>query len=121
MAGSLQRQLYRVYGTAFAGHTVHDDKIYRKGILDFLQEIEHAMAKLDFSTTPGLCQAGRIEEHAPCRQRMIRFAGGMLANTGMRHVSSRSRYKPSEQPQVGASCICNFRGLKPAKHLGSDS
>ena len=34
------------------GHTVLDDKIYRKGMLDFKKEIAGAMAKLDFLNDP---------------------------------------------------------------------
>jgi trans-4-hydroxy-L-proline dehydratase len=34
------------------GHTVLDDKIYRKGLLDFKKEIAHAIASLDFATDP---------------------------------------------------------------------
>jgi formate C-acetyltransferase len=34
------------------GHTVLDDKIYRKGLLDFKKDIAAAMAKLDFLSDP---------------------------------------------------------------------
>ena len=34
------------------GHTVLDDKIYRKGMLDFKKDIAEAMAKLDFLNDP---------------------------------------------------------------------
>ena len=34
------------------GHTVLDDKIYRKGMLDFKNDIEAALAGLDFMTDP---------------------------------------------------------------------
>ena len=34
------------------GHTVLDDKIYKKGMLDFQREIEEALAKLDFLYDP---------------------------------------------------------------------
>jgi len=34
------------------GHTVLDDKIYRKGMLDFQREIDTALAKLDFMADP---------------------------------------------------------------------
>jgi trans-4-hydroxy-L-proline dehydratase len=35
------------------GHTVLDDKIYSKGLLDFRQDIAAAVARLDFLTDPG--------------------------------------------------------------------
>ncbi len=34
------------------GHTVLDDKIYRKGMLDFIADIDAAIAKLDFLSDP---------------------------------------------------------------------
>ncbi len=34
------------------GHTVLDDKIYRKGMLDFIADIDAAIAKLDFLNDP---------------------------------------------------------------------
>ncbi|MDO4732198.1 MAG: glycyl radical protein [Bacillota bacterium] len=34
------------------GHTVCDDKIYRKGMLDFIADIEESMSKLDFINDP---------------------------------------------------------------------
>ena len=34
------------------GHTVLDDKIYRKGMLDFQQEIRHSLARLDYLNDP---------------------------------------------------------------------
>ena len=52
------------------GHTVLDDKIYRKGMLDFQREIDAALARLDFLNDPaGLRQAGRAEGHAHHRRR----------------------------------------------------
>ncbi len=34
------------------GHTVLDDKIYRKGMLDFINDIDQSMARLDFFNDP---------------------------------------------------------------------
>jgi len=34
------------------GHTVLDDKIYRKGMLDFKQDIRHSLASLDYQNDP---------------------------------------------------------------------
>ncbi|MGA2657847.1 MAG: trans-4-hydroxy-L-proline dehydratase [Verrucomicrobiota bacterium] len=38
------------------GHTVLDDKIYSKGLLDFKKEITESMAKLDFLLDPEACE-----------------------------------------------------------------
>ncbi len=35
------------------GHTVLDDKIYRKGMIDFQRDIEHSLERLDFLNDPG--------------------------------------------------------------------
>ncbi len=57
------------------GHTVHDDKIYRKGMLDFLQEIEHAMAKLDFFNDPeAYAKQEELKGMRHAARGMIRFA-----------------------------------------------
>ena len=51
------------------GHTVLDDKIYRKGMLDFKQDIEQSLDRLDFLNDPaGLRQAGRAQGHAHLRR-----------------------------------------------------
>ncbi|MEI6530664.1 MAG: trans-4-hydroxy-L-proline dehydratase [bacterium] len=57
------------------GHTVLDDKIYRKGFLDFLQEIEECLRQLDFLNDP---QAYHKQQQLKAMeiscQAMIRFA-----------------------------------------------
>ena len=58
------------------GHTVLDDKIYRKGMLDFIADIDAALAKLDFLTDP--LAYHRQEELRGMRiaaEALIRWAG----------------------------------------------
>jgi formate C-acetyltransferase len=57
------------------GHTVLDDKIYRKGMLDFIGEIHASLSKLDFLSDP---QAYEKQEElramAICAQALLRNA-----------------------------------------------
>ena len=57
------------------GHTVLDDKIYRRGMLDFKHDIEDQLAELDFLNDPDAY--GRQEQlraMAICADALIRFA-----------------------------------------------
>ena len=58
------------------GHTVLDDKIYRKGMLDFQRDIERSLARLDFLNDP-LAYAKQEELKAMhvCAGALIHFAG----------------------------------------------
>ena len=61
------------------GHTVLDDKIYRKGMLDFQREIEAALARLDFLN----------DSHAYEKQEELKgmyIAAGALIRYGERHA-----------------------------------
>jgi len=57
------------------GHTVLDDKIYRKGMLDFINDIEHGLANLDYFNDPN---ANKKQEELKamriCAQAIITFA-----------------------------------------------
>jgi pyruvate formate-lyase/glycerol dehydratase family glycyl radical enzyme len=58
------------------GHTVLDDKIYRKGMLDFQKDIEESLKHLDFAEDPE-AQKKSEELHAMivCAEALITFAG----------------------------------------------
>ena len=50
------------------GHTVLDDKIYRKGMRTIINEIDAAIAGLDFLNDPqAYAPAGRAKGHAHLR------------------------------------------------------
>ncbi len=62
------------------GHTVLDDKIYHKGMLDFQHDIEEALSQLDFLHDP----------HAYSRQQELKamhIAAGALIRFAERHAS----------------------------------
>ncbi len=61
------------------GHTVLDDKIYRKGMLDFIADIDAAIAKLDFLADPEALD--KREE-----LRAMRIAAEALILFGRRHA-----------------------------------
>jgi hypothetical protein len=44
------------------GHTVLDDKIYRKGMLDFKQDIQRSLDRLDYLATRARCHGARTAE-----------------------------------------------------------
>ena len=58
------------------GHTVLDDKIYRKGMLDFQGDIRAALALLDFENDPGAhLKAEELRAMLLCTGALITFAG----------------------------------------------
>jgi pyruvate formate-lyase/glycerol dehydratase family glycyl radical enzyme len=57
------------------GHTVLDDKIYRKGLLEFRREIEEAIARLDFLADPlALDKRETLESFAIACDAVMEFA-----------------------------------------------
>jgi len=72
------------------GHTVLDDKIYKKGMLDFQQEIEQSLGCLDFLNDP---QAyGKQEE-----LKAMHIAAGALIRFGERHAE-KARALAAREP-----------------------
>lgn len=57
------------------GHTVLDDKIYRKGFLDFKADIEKALQNLDFHSDPDAYRKQKeLEAMSVCCDAIIKFA-----------------------------------------------
>ncbi len=57
------------------GHTVLDDKIYHKGMLDFIDDIRHAMANLDYLNDPqAYSRQEELKAMEICALALIRFA-----------------------------------------------
>lgn len=57
------------------GHTVLDDKIYRKGMLDFLADIQTSLERLDFLTDPyAYPKQEELKAMAICAQALIDYA-----------------------------------------------
>lgn len=71
------------------GHTVLDDKIYHKGMLDFQREIEEALAKLDYL----------FDSQAYARQEELKamyIAAGALIRFGERHAEKAAALARAE-------------------------
>lgn len=57
------------------GHTVLDDKIYKKGFIDFKKDIEKSLAALDFLNDPeALNKQDELNAMSICAEALIRFA-----------------------------------------------
>jgi pyruvate formate-lyase/glycerol dehydratase family glycyl radical enzyme len=57
------------------GHTVLDDKIYHKGLLDFKRDIEHGMQKLDYmNDADAYAKQEQLKAMDICADALIRFA-----------------------------------------------
>jgi pyruvate formate-lyase/glycerol dehydratase family glycyl radical enzyme len=58
------------------GHTVLDDKIYRKGMLDFKRDIQRSLEGLDYLNDPeAYAKQQELKAMAICADAVIRFAG----------------------------------------------
>ena len=57
------------------GHTVLDDKIYHKGMLDFIADIDRSLARLDFYNDPeAYAKQEELRAMRICARALIRFA-----------------------------------------------
>jgi formate C-acetyltransferase len=57
------------------GHTVLDDKIYRKGMLDLIGEIQHSLAQLDYLGDPeAYAKQEQLKAMEICGEAIVRFA-----------------------------------------------
>ena len=57
------------------GHTVLDDKIYRKGMLDFKEDIQRSLQKLDYIGDPqAYAKEQELQAMSVCADALIRFA-----------------------------------------------
>ncbi len=72
------------------GHTVLDDKIYRKGMIDFIADIDLAIAGLDFLTDP---EAYDKREEL----RAMRIAAEALITFGRRHAEKARELAKTEK------------------------
>jgi pyruvate formate-lyase/glycerol dehydratase family glycyl radical enzyme len=87
------------------GHTVLDDKIYHKGMLDFKKEIHHAMAKLDYHLDPdAFARRAQLKAMAIACDAVILFARrhAQLARQLAKNESEARRKK--ELLKIAAVC-----------------
>ncbi len=88
------------------GHTVLDDKIYHKGMLDFIDDIHQAMACLDFLNDPLVyarqeeLKAMEISAHA-----LIRFAERHAEQAAGLAVLENDPTRKAELEQIASVCM----------------
>jgi pyruvate formate-lyase/glycerol dehydratase family glycyl radical enzyme len=96
------------------GHTVLDDKIYRKGMLDFKNEIQNSLDKLDYLNDPlAYDKQEELRAMAICADTLIRFAqrhaekARLLAQTEadsdrkgeLEHIADICEFVPAHAPR----------------------
>ena len=87
------------------GHTVLDDKIYHKGMLDFKADIQHSLAGLDFSTTPTPTTSRKNSRPWPSPPtRLIRF--------GQRHAEKARELARQESIRSASGIGAHRRDLR---------
>jgi formate C-acetyltransferase len=97
-----------------AGHTVLDDKIYRKGMLDFQREIAEALAQLDYLHDPqayarqeelkamDICAAGLVrfaERHAEQAEALAQAESDPARRAELLLVAGVCRHVPAHAPR----------------------
>ncbi|BCG46970.1 Pyruvate formate-lyase [Citrifermentans bremense] len=95
------------------GHTVLDDKIYRKGLLDFKKEIADAIRALDFGTDPDAwarreelksmdisCDAVILfaERHAKLAESMAAACSDAVRKQELLKIAANCRWVPAHAP-----------------------
>jgi trans-4-hydroxy-L-proline dehydratase len=96
------------------GHTVLDDKIYRKGFLDFRADIEAHLSRLDFANDPdahdkqeqlramGVCCDALIrfaERHAELAEALAGREADPLRQAELRRIAEVCRHVPAHAPR----------------------
>ena len=96
------------------GHTVLDDKIYHKGMLDFKQDIQHSLAGLDFLNDPqAYDKEQELRAMAICAAALIRFAERHAEKARVLAAREADPDRKAELSRLPKSaCICS--GTCPA-------
>ncbi len=87
------------------GHTVLDDKIYRKGFLDFKQDIAATMASLDFFRDPQAYQKReQLRAMDICAGAIIRFAERHAERAHELALAESNRERKEELQEISRIC-----------------
>lgn len=87
------------------GHTVLDGKIYHKGMLDFIQDIEQQLAQLDFINDPhALARSEELEAMRICAQALISFAQRHAQKALEQASSENDPLRRAELEQIAQVC-----------------
>jgi pyruvate formate-lyase/glycerol dehydratase family glycyl radical enzyme len=87
------------------GHTVLDDKIYKKGMLDFKKDIEDAVAGLDFLNDPqAFMKREELRAMAVCCDALIAYAGRHADKARALAKKEKNRERKKELERIAAVC-----------------
>jgi formate C-acetyltransferase len=87
------------------GHTVLDDKIYRKGMLDTGEEIRCALAALDFLGDPdAFAKQQELEAMLVCTEALVRFAERHAEQARELAAAERDPARRAELERIAAVC-----------------
>lgn len=87
------------------GHTVLDDKIYRKGMLDTAEEIRRALAALDFLGDPdAFAKREELEAMLVCTGALVRFAERHAERVRELASGERDPARRAELERIAAVC-----------------
>ncbi len=105
------------------GHTVLDDKIYRKGVLDFLSEIEESLVNLDFFNDPeayskqeelkGMRHAAKgiirfAERHAELAEAMAAIQDNPERKAELLSIAEVCRWVPAHAPRTFREALQSY-------------
>jgi pyruvate formate-lyase/glycerol dehydratase family glycyl radical enzyme len=87
------------------GHTVLDDKIYHKGMLDFQQDIQRSLAGLDFLNDPDAYDREQeLRAMTICASALIRFAERHAAEARLLAASETDPARKAELEHIAGIC-----------------
>jgi len=87
------------------GHTVLDGKIYRKGFLDFGEDVRRGLARLDFLADPDAhAKRQELEAMLVCVEALIRFAERHAEVARERAAAERDPGRRAELERIAAVC-----------------
>jgi formate C-acetyltransferase len=87
------------------GHTVLDDKIYRKGMLDFKREIQQSLCSLDYMNDPAAYdKQEELKAMLICADALIRFAQRNAEKSGELAQQERDPQRKQELERIAQVC-----------------
>ena len=87
------------------GHTVLDDKIYKKGMLDFQADIQAALARLDYLNDPqAYAKQEELKAMSIAAQALVRFAGRYAAKAAELAQAETDPHRQAELNRIAEVC-----------------
>jgi trans-4-hydroxy-L-proline dehydratase len=87
------------------GHTVLDDKIYRKGFVDFINDIEHSLENLDYLHDPqAYAKQEQLKAMRICAQAIIRLAERHAEKAALLAAKATDPQRKAELDRIADIC-----------------